>query len=117
MSDTALEYKGYHGSVEYSAPDRCFFGKVLGIRALVTYEGLDVDTIESEFQTSVDEYLSLCEKEGISPEKEYSGIFQVRVSPEVHRELAIKAESSGKKLNTIAAEALEQYAKQFSNSI
>jgi len=111
MNDNALEYKGYHGSVEYSAPDHCFYGKVLGILALVTYEGSDVGTIEREFQTSVDEYLELCEQEGVAPEKEYSGLFQVRVSPEVHRDLAIKAEASGKKLNTVAAEALEQYAK------
>jgi len=110
MSDNALEYKGYRGNVEYSAHDHCFYGKVLGIRALVTYEGSDVDTIEREFQASVDEYLDLCEQEGIIPEKEYSGLFQVRVSPEIHRELAIKAEASGKKLNTVAAEALELYA-------
>ena len=111
MSDNVLEYKGYHGSVEYSAPDRCFYGKVIGTRALVIYEGTDVDTIEREFQASVDEYLALCEREGLSPEREYSGLFQVRVSPEVHRELAIKAETSGKKLNTVVAEALERFAE------
>jgi len=109
MSENLLEYKGYCGSVEYSAPDRCFYGKVLGIRALVSYEGMDVDSIESAFQESVDEYLGLCEREGISPEKTYSGLFQVRVSPETHRGLAAKAEASGKKLNTIVAEALESY--------
>jgi len=109
MSENLLEYKGYCGSVEYSAPDRCFYGKILGIRSLVTYEGTDVDTIEKEFKISVDEYLDLCENEGISPEKTYSGIFQVRVSPETHRGLAAKAEASGKKLNTVVAEALEHY--------
>jgi len=110
MSDNTLEYKGYHGNVEYSASDHCFYGKVLGIRALVTYEGSDIDSIEQEFQTSVNEYLDLCAQEGATPEKEYSGLFQVRVSPEVHRELVIKAEASGKKLNTVVAEALEHYA-------
>jgi len=109
MSENVLEYKGYCGSVEYSAPDRCFHGKVLGIRSLVTYEGTDVDTIEKEFQASVDEYLALCEHEGVAPEKTYSGMFQVRVSPETHRGLAEKAETSGKKLNTVVAEALERY--------
>ncbi len=32
MSNT-MEYKGYIGSVEFSAEDACFFGKVLGVRA------------------------------------------------------------------------------------
>ena len=109
MTYNILEYKGYRGGVEYSAADRCFFGKVYGIRALITYEGTDVDSIEQEFRASVDEYLELCEQEGIAPEKEYTGVFQVRVSPETHRELTAKAEAAGKKLNTIVAEALESY--------
>jgi len=109
MSDSVLEYKGYFGSVEYSAPDRCFYGKMLGVRALVTYEGRDVDSIEKEFMASVDDYLALCEQEGIVPEKTYSGLFQVRVSPETHKGLAAIAEKSGKKLNTVVAEALESY--------
>ena len=67
----ALEYKGYHGSVEYSAADRCFFGKILGIRSCILFEGTDVDSIEKDFRESVDEYLSYCEKKGITPEKEY----------------------------------------------
>jgi predicted HicB family RNase H-like nuclease len=108
MSDT-LEYKGYHGSVEYSANDHCFYGKVIGIRALVTYEGTNANSIEREFRASVDDYLDLCEQEGIAPEKEYSGLFQVRVSPETHRGLATKAEISGRKLNAVVSEALEQY--------
>lgn len=35
MSNT-MEYKGYLGSVEFSEADGVFFGKVLGIRALLS---------------------------------------------------------------------------------
>jgi predicted HicB family RNase H-like nuclease len=107
--DNTLEYRGYHGSVEYSTPDRCLHGRILGIRALVTYEGVDTDSIEAAFRASVDDYLALCEAEGITPEKEYSGLFQVRVPPQTHRNLALKAEASGKKLNTVVGEALDRY--------
>ena len=34
-----MEYKGYLGSVEFSEEDDIFFGKVLGIRSLISYEG------------------------------------------------------------------------------
>ena len=34
-----MEYKGYIGSVEFSEQDLIFFGKVMGIRALLSYEG------------------------------------------------------------------------------
>ena len=109
MKDNIMEYKGYHGSVEYSATDRCFFGKILGIRSVILYEGNDVKTIEKDFHASVDEYLEYCKKKGVSPEKNYSGSFQVRVSPETHRELSDIATISGKKLNTVVAEALAEY--------
>jgi predicted HicB family RNase H-like nuclease len=109
MMENTLTYKGYHGSVEYSAPDRVFHGKVIGIRSLISYEGADVDSLEQDFREAVEDYLELCERRGFTPEKEYSGLFQVRVSPEVHKQLAIKAESSGKKLNAIVSEALARF--------
>ena len=35
-----LEYKGYYGSIEYSAEDSCLYGKVLGMpKDLISYEG------------------------------------------------------------------------------
>ena len=35
-----LEYKGYYGSIEYSAEDNCLYGKVLGMpKDLISYEG------------------------------------------------------------------------------
>jgi predicted HicB family RNase H-like nuclease len=113
MMKNTLDYKGYHGSVEYSSEDRILHGRVLGIRSMVTYEGRDAESIEQDFRESVDAYLDLCKRHGIAPEKEYSGLFQVRVSPETHRSLAAKAEASGKKLNTIVTEALEKYIAVF----
>lgn len=38
MNNT-MEYKGYVGSVEFSEEDGLFYGKVMGIRALISYEG------------------------------------------------------------------------------
>ena len=38
MNNT-IQYKGYVGSVEFSEEDGIFYGKVLGIRSLISYEG------------------------------------------------------------------------------
>jgi predicted HicB family RNase H-like nuclease len=111
MINNALEYKGYHGSVEYSAPDRCFYGRILGIHSCILYEGTDTDSIEEDFRNAVDDYLDLCERKGFKPEKEYSGIFQVRVSPKTHRQLVLEAEASGKKMNTVISEALDRHVR------
>lgn len=39
MSDL-LSYKNYNGTVEYSKEDSCLFGKVVGIKSLLSYEGI-----------------------------------------------------------------------------
>ena len=84
MSNT-MEYKGYLGSVEFSEGDGCFFGKVMGIRALISYEGTNAKELVEDFHAAVDDYLALCEAEGTAPEKAYKGSFNVRVSPELHK--------------------------------
>ena len=38
MMNNTMEYKSYVGSVEFSEEDGIFFGKVMGIRALVSYK-------------------------------------------------------------------------------
>jgi len=42
MNDNMLKYKDFYGSVEYSAADECFFGKIIGTADLVTFEGKSV---------------------------------------------------------------------------
>ncbi len=59
-----LEYKGYLGSVRYSAEDDVLHGRLEFIRDLVTYEGKDAEGIKAAFQEAVDDYLELCEAEG-----------------------------------------------------
>ena len=68
MSQT-LQYKGYDGSVEYSAEDRVLHGKLLGIRDAIIYEGSDVDSLESNFRAAMDEYLAFSAEEGKTPDE------------------------------------------------
>lgn len=57
-SDT-MEYKGYFGSVEFSEADGVFFGKVQGIRSLISYEGASEKELVEAFHGAVDDYLVL----------------------------------------------------------
>ena len=56
MSNT-MDYKGYTGSVKFSPEDRLFFGKVLGIQALISYEGASADELVEDFHGAVDDSL------------------------------------------------------------
>jgi len=63
-----LEYKGYQGSVEFSSEDGVLFGKLIGIRSLISYEGENMTQLKAAFEESVDDYLAICEQHGHSPE-------------------------------------------------
>ena len=69
-----LEYKGYHGTVEYSAEDNILFGSIIGITSLISYEAQSTDELKVNFESAVDEYLELCAEKGISPKKKYKGV-------------------------------------------
>ena len=56
--DCLQEYRGYIGSVEYSEEDGVFFGKLIGIRDLVSYEGETLELLEKDYREAVDFYLA-----------------------------------------------------------
>jgi predicted HicB family RNase H-like nuclease len=69
-----LEFKGYAGSVEFSADDKVFFGKIVGIRDVVTFEGATVKELTKAFQESVKDYLKTCKEMGKDPDNESKGV-------------------------------------------
>ena len=105
MNNT-MEYKGYVGSVEFSEEVALFFGKVLGVRALISYEGENARDLVEDFHSAVDDYLELCAAEGVEPEKAYKGSFNVRISPELHKKAAIAAMAKQISLNRFVEESI-----------
>lgn len=103
-----LEYKGYSGSVEFSSEDEIFFGKINGIRDLVTFEADSVVKLKKAFRESVDDYIKDCEASGKNPDKEFKGSFNVRVKPRIHRLAVIRSASLKISLNQLVEKALEK---------
>jgi predicted HicB family RNase H-like nuclease len=108
MSDT-LEYKGYYGTVDFSATDNIFFGKVIGVNSLISFEGDSVQNLKEDFEGAVDEYLEMCAENNVMPEKAYKGSFNVRISPELHKTLALYSATHGKTLNATVEDAIKSY--------
>ncbi len=107
MNNT-MEYKGYVGSVEFSEEDVIFYGKVMGIRSLISYEGENARELVEGFHEAVDEYLLTCEQQGKVPEQAYKGSFNVRISPELHKKIVIYATEHDITLNRYVEQALEK---------
>lgn len=110
--NNVLRYKGYMSTIKYSVEDRVLYGKIEGIKDLVNFESDSVEEIEHEFQCAVDDYLAMCEELGEQPDKAYSGTFNVRISPLLHRKLAMQALEEGETLNGTVEKALEVYLRQ-----
>ena len=106
MNNT-IEYKGYIGSVEFSQEDRIFFGKVMGIRSLISYEGETATELLTDFHNAIDDYLEMCKLENKQPEVAYKGSFNVRISPELHRKLVVYATAHQISLNSYIEETLK----------
>lgn len=103
-----MTYKGYLGSVAYSDKDQVFFGKIEGINGLVNFEGESVKELTAAFHEAVDDYLAYCEDEGIEPDKSYTGVLNVRLTPDIHRQIAMLAIKAGISINAYIKEALEE---------
>jgi len=101
-----MEYKGYLGTVEYDAVAKIFHGDIINTRDVITFQGTTVKEIEQAFKDSIDDYINWCEEEGVEPEKPYSGKFNVRLSPELHRQIAILSKKRQISLNSFVEKAI-----------
>ena len=101
-----LEYKGYTGSIEYSPEDDLLYGKVMGIRGLISFEGETGKLLEEDFREAVDIYLADCKAEGKKPEKPFKGSFNVRIPATLHQKAALLAMEAKTSLNNFVAEAI-----------
>lgn len=103
-----MTYKGYIGSVNYSDKDQVFFGKIEGINGLVNFEGESVKELTEAFHEAVDDYLAYCQDEGLEPDKSYTGVLNVRLTPAIHRQIAMLAIQAGLSINAYIKDALEE---------
>ena len=103
-----MTYKGYIGSVNYSDKDQVFFGKIEGINGLLNFEGESVKELTEAFHEAVDDYLAYCQDEGIEPDKSYTGVLNVRLTPAIHRQIAMLALQAGLSINAYIKDALEE---------
>ena len=101
-----LEYKGYTGSIEYSPEDNLLYGKVLGIKGLISFEGETGKHLEEDFKEAIDVFLADCKEDGKAPEKPFKGSFNVRIPPTLHQKAALLAMEAKTSLNNFVAEAI-----------
>ena len=104
----SMTHQGYTARIEYDERDNLFVGRILGIRAIISFHGQTVKGLRKEFEHAVDDYLADCSEQGISPEKPASGKLLLRVAPDIHGRAMVVAQASGKSLNQWITDLVEQ---------
>lgn len=103
-----MSYKGYLGSVECSFEDNCLFGRLLHVNDLVNFEADSPATLQESFEQAVDDYVETCEQLGKEPDKAFKGSFNVRVTPELHKNAVVVATQEEISLNEFVVQALQE---------
>jgi predicted HicB family RNase H-like nuclease len=114
-----LQHDSYLASVQYLADADRFMGVVQLIGPLIVFEGTSLSKLKGGFKAAITAYEAECEANDVKPEKSYSGRFNVRIKPSVHRQLVARAADRGVSLNRIVADALDtavQSSKEVRNA-
>lgn len=106
-----IKYKGYLGKVTYDSDLKIFHGDVIGLRHVITFEGTNPQEIEQSFKDAIDDYLEMCQEEGIKPERTFTGRFIVRLPADLHERLVREAVIKNKSLNTYIVDTLSSISK------
>jgi len=102
----SLKYKNYTATIFFNSEDNVFFGKVIGINDLITFEGTSVAELKSAFQEAIEDYLETCKELEKQPDKTYKGVFNVRVPSPLHKKAALIAAQHNMTLNDFVKTAL-----------
>lgn len=102
-----MKYKGYVAVPQYSANDKCFFGKLAGIKDHVIFEGNSVQQLEKAFREAVNDYIETCSIMGKKPQQSQASKLQLRLHPELHAKIIETAGYEGKSVNQYLIDMLE----------
>jgi predicted HicB family RNase H-like nuclease len=77
-------------TVHFSAEDEVFYGKIIGINDLVSFEGTTVKELKIAFEEAVEDYLETC-----------------RIPSELHRQAALFSAVKNMSLNDFVRYAID----------
>ena len=100
-----LQYKDYQGEVEFDEDHLVI--RILHIDDFITTEVDSALKAHAAFVELVDDYIASCEELGKQPCKPFKGSFNVRMTPQLHKQVAFAAAAAGQSLNAYVVQAIE----------
>ncbi len=103
-----MEINGYRAVIQYDPEIELFRGEFIGLNGGADFYAKDIDGLRQEGEISLHVFLEMCLEDGVEPRKAYSGKFNLRVPPQLHEELVVRASSTGESLNQWITNSLAQ---------
>ena len=110
MRSNTLDIGGFKAVVNYDPDIDMLRGEFIGLNGGADFYASDIEGLQNEAATSLNVFLEACERHGIEPRKEFSGKFNVRIPPELHRQVVEAATAEGKSLNRWVGDVLNEAA-------
>ena len=101
-----MEIDNYRAMVQYDPEIEMFRGEFIGLNGGADFYANDIKGLKKEAKISLKVFLDMCEEDGVKPRKDYSGKFNIRISPALHADIVGVAASEGKSLNQWVADTL-----------
>ncbi|MGI1985728.1 type II toxin-antitoxin system HicB family antitoxin [Shewanella glacialipiscicola] len=100
---------GVKAFIDYDPDAETFRGEFVGLNGGADFYGESIAQLETEGAKSLSVFLEMCKERDIEPYKNFSGKFNVRISPEVHARLNEIALSQSISLNAAVENAVYDY--------
>lgn len=102
-----MEIEGFHAVISFDPDINFFRGEFIDLNGGADFYAADVESLRREGETSLKVFLDMCREDGMEPRRQFSGRFNLRVPPELHRDLVAAAAAEKKSLNAWTIEQLE----------
>ena len=106
-----MNIDGYKAVINYDPEIEMFRGEFANLNGGADFYATDIKGLQKEGKKSLTMFLKMCKEDGVNPLKNYSGKFNVRLSPDMHADLAVVAASEGKSINQWIIESLSNCIK------
>lgn len=106
-----MKINGFKAIIQYDSEIEMFRGEFVGLNGGADFYASNITDLKNEGRKSLEVFLEMCREDGVNPRKEYSGRFNVRISPELHKEIVAVAAAANKSLNQWIADMLSECAQ------
>ena len=110
---TTVRHKDYQGFVEYE--DGHLVVQILHISDPITTTIDNASQAQAAFEELVDDYVETCKELGKQPCKPFNGTFNIRIKPELHRQVVMSSTELGETMNSWISAALEARVERQKN--